>query len=112
MAGIPKLQALHDFRKRGLLDFDQKMDVGGHKDIGVEKEGITLFVFFQEPQIEFVVLSGFENLSALIPPGDDVIKGSCKMDPRLPCHEKFLSKTESLINTYLLMPDNHIKGTS
>ena len=27
MAGISKLQALHDFRKRGLLDFDQKMNM-------------------------------------------------------------------------------------
>jgi hypothetical protein len=77
--------------------------MGGHKDIGIEKERITLFVFFQEPQIEFVILSGFENLCALIPPGDDVIKGSCKMDPRLPCHERF--KTKSLVNTYLLIPD-------
>ncbi len=68
-AGITKLQALHDFRKRGLLDLDQKMNVGRHKDIGVEKEGITLLVFFQEPQIEFVVLSGFENLCALVSPG-------------------------------------------
>ena len=96
---------VHDFRKRGLLGFDQEMNVGRHKDIGVEKEGITLFVFFQEPQIEFVILSGFENLCALIPPGDDVVKGSWKMDPRLPCHEKFLSKPKSLVNTYFLMPD-------
>jgi hypothetical protein len=86
--------------------------VGGHKDISVEEERITLFVIFQERQIEFEILSGFENLCALIPPGDDVIKSSCKMDPRLPCHDKFLSNTKSLVNTYLLMPDNHIKGTS
>ena len=91
MSGISKLQALHNFRQRGLLDFEQEMNVGGHKDIGVEEEGITLLVLFQEPQIEFVILSGFENLCALIPPRDDVIKSSFKMNPRLPCHEKLLS---------------------
>jgi hypothetical protein len=90
MAGIPKLQAWHDFRKMNLLDFDQKMNVGGHKDIGEEKEGITLFVFFQEPQITFVIWSGFENLGALIPPGDDLIKSSGKMNPRLPTHDQSL----------------------
>ena len=57
MACISKLQALHDFRKRRLLDFDQQMNVGGHKDIRVEEEGITAFVLFQEPKIELVILS-------------------------------------------------------
>jgi len=92
------------------LDFDQKMNVGGHKDIAVEEEGITFFVLFQEPQIESVILSGFENLCALIAPGDDVIKSSCKMNPRLPGHDKFLSNTKSLVNTYLFMPDPEFKA--
>lgn len=42
------------------------MNMGGHKDIGVKEERIKLFV----------ILSGFENLCALIPPGDDVIRRS------------------------------------
>ena len=58
------------------MDFDQKMNVGGHKNIGIEEEGITLFVIFQEPQIESVILSGSENLGALIPPADYMIKSS------------------------------------
>jgi len=79
------------------------MNVGGHKDLGVEEEGITVFVISPEPQIEFIILSGFENLCALIPPGDDVEKSSCKMDPRLPCHDKFPSNIKSSILIYLCL---------
>jgi hypothetical protein len=105
MAGISKLQTLHDFRKRGVLDFNQKMNVGGHKHVGVEEEGIPLLVFFQEPQIEFIILRGFENLCAPVPPGDDVVKSACKMDPRLSCHKPILSTTNFIVNTYYLMSD-------
>ena len=49
-------------------------------------------------------MSGFEKLCALISPGDDVIKGSGEMEPRLPCHDKFLSRTKWLVDTYLLKP--------
>lgn len=58
------------------MDFDQKMNVDGDKDQGVEGEGL----------------------------GDDVIKSSYKMDPRLPPHDKLLPNTKSVDNTYLLMP--------
>jgi hypothetical protein len=105
MSGISKLQALHDFRQRGLLDLHQEMNMAGHKDISIEEEGIPLFVLFQEPQIESVILSGSENLCALIPPRDDVIKSSCKMNPRLPRHDQLLSNGKTHVSTYFLMPD-------
>ncbi len=40
-----------------------------------------------------------------ITPGNDVIEGSWKMNPRLSCHTNWIPATRSNINTYLLMPD-------
>jgi hypothetical protein len=60
--------------------------------------------------MEFVISNGLENLCAFITPADDVIKRSCKVDPRLPCHGKFPSYTHSLVNAYLFMPPSSKKG--
>jgi hypothetical protein len=81
------------------------MDVGRHKGIGVKEEGIAAFVFAQKPEVEIVIVSGLENFSALISPGNDVVKSSWKMDSRFSCHEQFLSKRKFFVNTYLIMPD-------
>jgi hypothetical protein len=79
--------------------------MGRHKDIRIEDKRVSLFVFLQELPIETVIPRGFENLCAFIPTGDDMVKGSGEMDSGLSGHESVLSGTDSLVNTYLIMPD-------
>jgi hypothetical protein len=45
----------------------KEMNMGRHKDIGVKEEGITLFVFLQDPQINLVILIRLETFAPLFP---------------------------------------------
>jgi hypothetical protein len=65
---------LHNPVDEIVLQFDQKMNVVWHQAISVEIEGKFGFLLLEQAGELEVIIVGPENLSSIIPAGDEVIE--------------------------------------
>ena len=84
--GISLVDALEDFGKWNVPGFNQKVDMIGHKDVGIEMKMIALFV--ADKYIDkFTVIEGvFKYLLLLVTPRDYMIKGTFVFNSRFSSH--------------------------
>ncbi len=62
----------------------------------------------QKPPIALVIPFITKYHLSPITPGNDVIEGSWKMNPRLSCHTEWIPTARSNVNTYILMHDTFL----
>jgi hypothetical protein len=81
------VDTLKDFRERRFAGLDQEMDMVAHEDIGVQV--IMISVPIDEEELKkFIVVGGlFEDLLALVPTRDHVVKCAFKLNAGLTGHE-------------------------
>jgi hypothetical protein len=74
--GIALVDTLKDFGKRNVPGFNQKVDMVGHKYVGIEMKMIALFVADKDLD-KFAIIEGiFKYRLLLVSPGDYMKKGA------------------------------------
>jgi hypothetical protein len=74
--GIALVDTLKDFGERNVPGFNQKVDMVGHKYVGIEMKMIALFVADKDLD-KFAIIEGiFKYRLLLVSPGDYMIKGA------------------------------------
>jgi len=86
ISSIPELKDLHNLGQRNSLYLQQKVAMIPHQGKGVEVEGILGFVFRKVGEIGPKILVIKENRLFLIAPGNHVVKGTGKINPRSSSH--------------------------
>jgi hypothetical protein len=79
VAGVTVQQALHRLGQRRTADFEQKMKMIGHQDVGVQCERMALDHVAEQDLEAAMVLIVFVNALPLIAPADDVVERAGKM---------------------------------
>ena len=84
---VALIDTLKDLREWRIAGFEQEMDVVAHEHIGIQM--IMIAVSIDEEELKkFIVVGGFfEDLLALVPTRDHVIKCAFKLDAGFPWHE-------------------------
>jgi hypothetical protein len=95
---IALIDALKYFREGCISRLDQKMNMVRHQNIGIEEKGATVLIAFQKVEVFLEVGGAFKDFLPLIASCDDVIKGSLKLNPWLPCHGMRVPKPKSIVN--------------
>jgi hypothetical protein len=83
---VCELNALEDFRERRLSGFEQKMNVVGHQNVGVNYKLIALPVVFDSLEVIQPITIVVKDLLPLIATDDDVIECPFEFHPRFPRH--------------------------
>jgi predicted cation transporter len=86
--GITLVDALEDFGKRGVVCFDEEMNMVGHEYVRVEVEVVALLVCGKDFE-KFPIIEGiFKYLLFLVPSRDHVIKSAFVFNPGFSGHGK------------------------
>ncbi len=88
ISGIGKIEELHDARNRGLLRFNEKVNMVDHKDISIKSEVALFFVMLQAVQILKPVLIIVKDVLFPVPSDNDMIKSAGELYTRWSCHKK------------------------
>ena len=95
IAGVAIQKALHRLGQWRAADFEQKMKVIGHQNVGVQRQRMVLDHFAEQRLESTMVLIVFINALPLITPADDVKEGTGKVYSRSSRHQSHLAQDDS-----------------
>jgi hypothetical protein len=102
---IALVDALEDLGEWSITRFNQKMDVVSHEDVGIEAEGVALFVAGEECEIFVEVTCALEDLLLLVSARDYMVESSFVFYGVLACHAARIAEPESPVNNSIFKSD-------
>jgi hypothetical protein len=80
-----------------------------HQDIGIEHELVPVLVPVEVRQVCLIISQTPERMPTLIPPSDDMVKDSWKLNAGQTSHARLIPRSPKILNINISMSDPNFK---